>query len=437
MGPSLFTLPELVEELFKLYDTDINEYLEIERLKNITSYFYEDGTRVNAWQNPADFAMEVEDKTTESGVHIIRYLHQARKLYELTANTFIFTPFGYSSFLKKDFIKAGLNFNKLHALKTMHQVNELYFDDPRIIQLFDRYATYNGSDPYQTPGTLSVISHLEHNSGAFFPKQGIYKIVQSLFELSKQNNIGFHFNDPIKEIIVKDKQARGVKANSGKWNFDLLVSDADVFRTYGELLPERKIPQRLLKQQRSSSALIFYWAVDGKHPKLDMHNILFSHDYHEEFRYLFELKNIYEDPTVYVFISSKMVKDDAPEGSENWFVMINAPENTGQDWDALIEAGRKNIIAKINRMLGIDIEPQIRFEEYMDPRRIEERTGSYNGALYGNSSNSRFSAFQRQRNQSGIKNLFFVGGSVHPGGGIPLCLSSAKITAELIKKQNR
>lgn len=436
-GPSLFTLPQLVEELFELYDKNPKDYIEYHKLKNITKYFYEDGTEINAWQDPTDFAMEVEDKTTEAGVNIIRYLHHARKLYELTANTFIFRPFSASGIFKKDFLKAGMNFRKLNALKSMHQVNELYFSDPRIVQLFDRYATYNGSDPYQTPGTLTVIAHLEHNIGAFFPKHGMYQIVQSLYDLSKQNKIDFQFEDSVKEIIIKDKAAKGVIANSGSYNFDIVISNADVFHTYGRLLKEKKIPEKIIKQERSSSALIFYWGINGKHENLDVHNILFSQNYREEFRQLFVQKNIYEDPTVYVFISSKAVENDAPEGKENWFVMINVPANQGQQWDHMISRARETIIDKINRMLNTDIESKIEFEEILDPRRIEEQTGSYQGALYGNSSNSRFSAFQRQTNRSAIKNLYFTGGSVHPGGGIPLCLASAAITATAIKKQNQ
>ncbi len=163
-----------------------------------------------------------------------------------------------------------------------------------------------------------------------------------------------------------------------------------------------------------------------------MHNILFSGNYREEFACLFEKKCIYEDPTVYLFIGSKAVPDDAPEGCENWFVMINTPENIGQDWDKLIADARSRIQEKILRVTGIDVEKFRNFEFIQDPRAIERNTASYRGSLYGNSSNSMFAAFQRHPNFTRIKGLYFTGGSVHPGGGIPLCLSSAKIVSEMI-----
>ena len=436
-GPSLFTLPALVDELFELYQENPRNYFDYQNLKSITRYFFPDGTIINARHNPSEFAAEIENKTGEPASHVKKYLQDVENLYQLTANTFIFSPFKFSSVFTKDFFRAGLNLRKLNAFKTMHQVNELYFSDPRVIQLFDRYATYNGSAPYQIPGTLSVISHLEHNIGAFFPEHGMYEIVQTLYNFSKQNNIRFSFKDPVDEIILQGNSAKGVKANSGNYYFDAIVTNADVFQTYGKLLPKQKIPSKILKQERSSSALIFYWGINDTHEQLDVHNILFSNNYRQEFNHLFEQKNIYEDPTVYVYISSKTVEADAPAGKENWFVMINAPANKGQQWDTLIDEARKNIITKINRMLKTDIEPKIEFEELLDPRKIEKQTHSFQGALYGNSSNSMFSAFQRHGNTSAIKNLYFTGGSVHPGGGIPLCLASASITANEIKKRHK
>jgi phytoene dehydrogenase-like protein len=164
-----------------------------------------------------------------------------------------------------------------------------------------------------------------------------------------------------------------------------------------------------------------------------VHNILFSNSYSKEFEILGQ-KGITNDPTVYIFISSKAVPSDAPEGHENWFVMVNVPPDYGQDWKELTARTKNNIIAKIKRELNIDIESKILTEEILCPPLIEQKTGSYRGALYGISSNNRFAAFSRHPNRSkSIKGLYFVGGSVHPGGGIPLCLASAKIVDNMIK----
>ena len=165
-----------------------------------------------------------------------------------------------------------------------------------------------------------------------------------------------------------------------------------------------------------------------------MHNILFTEDYKTEFEHLFDSKTITDDPTVYINITSKKISADAPEGKENWFVMINVPSVYEQNWDRMIATARKNIIAKISRILGEDVSKYIEYEEKLTPQLIQNKTNSFKGSLYGTSSNNRFAAFFRHKNfSSDYKNLYFCGGSVHPGGGIPLALSSAKIIAKLIK----
>ena len=168
---------------------------------------------------------------------------------------------------------------------------------------------------------------------------------------------------------------------------------------------------------------------------MGLHNILFAEDYQVEFTHIFQHKTLYTDPTVYINITGKCEPGiQAPNAKENWFVMVNAPANIGQDWELYRKEYIKAIIQKINRLLKTDIEPLIEVEEIMDPVHIELKTASYMGSLYGTSSNSKLAAFLRHPNFTNkIKGLYFVGGSVHPGGGIPLCLKSAKIMSEIVK----
>jgi diapolycopene oxygenase len=176
--------------------------------------------------------------------------------------------------------------------------------------------------------------------------------------------------------------------------------------------------------------------MKGNFPALDIHNIFFSEDYQEEFRHLFQLKAICNDPTVYIYISSKYNKSDAPEDCENWFVMINAPADAGQNWQEIIERSRQKILEKLEAILGKNLKECILSEQILSPPGIFKQTGSVNGSIYGSSSNSRFASFNRHANfRKDIDGLYFVGGSVHPGGGIPLCLSSAKIVDGLVKEQ--
>jgi phytoene desaturase len=428
-GPSLFTLPDLVEELYVLAGEEMKTSLRTRKLDVITRYFYEDGKVLDAFGDAEQFALEVEKVMGEPASSVMKYLERSKTIYELTGDVFIFNTFArLGTLFSGKFIRALLKVRKLDSMVTMHDANRRSFQSDQVVQLFDRYATYNGSDPYRAPGTLNVISHLEHNLGAYFPESGMHAIATELKELADRMGVVFHFNQPVEKVVMNRNMARGVVVEGGIYPSDLVISDVDIYYLYRDLLQDVPFPEKHFKKEKSSSALIFYWAMDGTFPQLDLHNILFSGDYREEFRVLGQKKEIYHDPTVYLFISSKLVKNDAPAGKENWFVMINVPENIGQDWDLHIEKARQSIIKKINRVLGINVNPFIMKEFMLDPRSIETNTSSHLGALYGNSSNSRLAAFSRHPNHlRKYKGLYFVGGSVHPGGGIPLCLASAKI----------
>ncbi|UCG27183.1 MAG: phytoene desaturase [Bacteroidales bacterium] len=433
-GPSLFTLPELTKELFEAAGKKVEDYLPYIKLDNICTYFYEDGTQIRAVGNPERFASEVEEQTGESSGRVLKHLNRCKELFDLTARIFLFNSLHkVRTYLTWRVLKGILQFYKVDAFTTMHERNRIRFKDERIVQLFDRYATYNGSNPYAAPATLNVIAHIEHRLGAFFPTRGMRSVAVALENLARDSGVLFQFSSKVGKIVVESGRAAGLMVHNEYVPCDLIVSDCDIHYLYNHLLTGSK-QFRISEKNLSSSALIFYWGLKGKFKSLGLHNILFSGNYEAEFQHIFEKRSIYNDPTVYIFISSKVVPADAPDKAENWFVMINVPPDTGQDWDRIIADTRQYIINKINRILKTRVEDLIVFEQVSSPLTIGKSTLSCRGALYGAHSNSVFSAFLRHpyRHKS-IKNLYFVGGSVHPGGGIPLCLASAKIADREIK----
>lgn len=436
-GPSLFTLPELVNELFTICGENMTEKLPAQRVENNCKYFFPDKSVFTFYHDPEKLSREITEKFTDSPAHVFRRLERSKEVYEISAPVFIFSAFHkLSNFNTPPYKKIALKLYKLDFMRTIHGANRHDFSDPRLVQIFDRYATYNGSSPFKAPATLNMIAHLENNIGAFFPEKGMYDIVQQLYNLAVRRNVKFHFNNKVERIVVRDKKATGIKSLNGFEPYDIVISDADVKYVADHLIRKHPLKKRLKRMEPSSSALIFYWAIDRSFPELDLHNIFFSADYKNEFKILFQDKQITEDPTVYLFISSKIVRGDAPKGGENWFVMVNAPSHDGQDWETLIRNTRSHIVDKINRLLSVDIEKHITAEEIASPVTIEKNTLSVNGALYGSSSNSMFSAFLRHPNFfRKIPNLYFVGGSVHPGGGIPLCMASARIVEQEISSR--
>jgi len=435
-GPSLFTMPHLVDELFSLFQVDATSYFQYTKKESICNYFWEDGLRFQVKADKNIFIKEASRVFDESEKNLSDYLQSTENKYELTSKLFLENSLHkFGTYLSKDTLKAIFNIGKLHLDSSLNEVNERYFTNSKLVQLFNRFATYNGSSPYKTPGIMSMIPHLEMHYGTFIPKHGMHDISQSLTQLAKDVGIKFHFNHKVDEIVYDQNQITGLKINQEHKDFDVVVCNMDVYSAYNSLLHKATAPKKTLAQERSSSALIFYWGINKNFKELDLHNILFTEDYQKEFDHLFNKKYFTEDPTVYINITSKEVKGDAPDNCENWFVMVNAPTNCGQDWSKQTTYIREKIIKKINTCLGTKIENHIELEHVETPETIEAATASYQGSLYGTSSNNKFAAFLRHPNfSSKIKNLYFCGGSVHPGGGIPLCLLSAKIVSDLVPK---
>ncbi len=433
-GPSLFTLPELALELL---DHDLQ--FDIKRLPIVARYFWSDGLELDAHSDVDEFCREAELKTGVKPSVLKDYLDEAAEVYHITAPVFIFGSLHkLRSLFRKSNLSSFAGVFRLKAFRSLHRHNHNALRNQKLVQLLDRYATYNGSNPYHTPATLRVIAHLEHNLGAWLPDGGMYTIVKAFLKQLERLHLKIHYNEPVISVDARGDQIRGITTAKGYKPAERVISNMDIYRFYKYLLPQNKKLIKLDRQQRSTSAIIFYWGIRANFEKLDVHNIFFSDNYKEEFVDLFENFSLNEDPTVYLYISSKIFPDDAPEHCENWFVMVNAPENVGQNWDELVKTARKNIIQKLENALSVKLEDKIIFEEVLDPVKVEEKTGSWHGSLYGPSSNSLFSAFKRHPNfSSRIKGLYFTGGSVHPGGGIPLSLSSAMIAASLIENERK
>lgn len=435
MGPSVFTMPQYVDELFELSGKTPRDYFNYTQLDPVYKYFFDDGSVLDSYHGKEKFAEQMAAKTKDKKEDIIKYLDKTETIYNLTEEVFLKNSLHkLRNFFTWPVLKGILNFGKIGALDTMNGANQKAFKDSRLVQIFNRYATYNGSSPYLSPATLTVIAHVEIVEGAFYPVGGMYSITSSLTQLAKDIGVQFNFSTPVREILIENKKAVGIRTDNETRTFDIVISNMDVYNSYKKLMPAVKRPTKTLDQPKSSSGIIFYWGIKNDFKELGLHNIFYSADYEAEFDTIFSKKSLYHDPTIYVNITSKHTPTDAPPGCENWFAFINVPNNSGQDWDKAIEESRENMIKKISKTLKTDIRPLIECELVFDPRVIESRTSSAFGAVYGNSSNNKFAAFLRHANFSkDIKNLYFCGGSVHPGPSIPLCLLSAKITTGLIK----
>ena len=437
MGPSVFTLPNLIDELFEICHKNPRDYFSYTHLQTPFKYFYDDGTVINAYADVEKFGVEIELKTKDTKQAFDNYRKDIAAKYKITNEVFIENSLHkFTNFLNRRTAYGVFNFHKIDAFKSMNEGNKLFFKDLKVIQLLNNYANYVGSNPFIAPATLNVIQHLEINLGTYIPDKGMYSIITALVKLAEEMGVKFHYNTLVKEIVTsenegnfKKKRVVGIKTNHSEvLKYDRVISNMDIYYTFKKLLPKEKSPDRILNQPKSSSLIAFFWGIKSTFESLNTHNMLFSKSNVEEFKAVFENNSISEDPSIYIYVSSKHIKSDAPKGCENWFLFITVPNDQGQNWNELVAQARINIIKKINKTLNTDIEKYIEFEDVLTPPIIKENYSTPFGAIYGNSSHNKFAAFFRHSNFSkNVKGLYFVGGSVHPGAGIPLCLNSAKI----------
>jgi phytoene desaturase len=434
-GPSVFTEPHLVDDLLALNGPSGIDFT-YSKLPISCCYFFEDGFRLALPSGTSAVAKSLSNELGEDRKNVERLLKRLELNYKAVYAVFIQASLHrIRQWLNRNVINAIYRIPLYGLFSSMNSINTKAFKNPKTTQIFNRFATYNGSDPYRSPGMFNIIAHLELNIGPFMPKGGMVSISDAIYKKAIDLGIQFHFESRVDEIIYSEGKVKGVVSAAQNQECDVVVSNMDVHFTYEKLLPKLERPQKILNQEKSTSAIVFYWGIRKSFDQLDVHNIFFSEDYKDEFNSIFLNKTLSDDPTVYIHVSSKMEKEDAPEGCENWFVMVNAPIDTGQDWEAQRQNVRANILRKLDKLLNEDVASLIEVEEELDPVMMERMYSGKNGSIYGNASNTMLSSFYRHPNYApGLKGLYFSGVTVHPGGGIPLALNSAAIVQRCVKK---
>ncbi|MAJ51803.1 MAG: phytoene dehydrogenase, partial [Flammeovirgaceae bacterium] len=296
MGPSLFTMPQYVNELFELFGVNPRDHFNYKKKEILCNYFWEDGTTFSAKSDPSIFVNEVSQTFKVDPGDITTYLKKSKFKYDLTAPIFLEKSLHrWSTYFSLAAVKALFNCFRLNLFESLNQLNQRKLRHKKLIQFFNRFATYNGSSPYKTPGIMSMIPHLEMGLGTYFPKGGMHQISQSLYRLAQSEGARFYLSTPVTEIIHNESKISGVLAAGQIHKCDLIICNMDIYATYQKLLKNVTKPQKILSQERSSSALIFYWGIKRTFNELDLHNILFSESYEEEFEHIFERKTIIDD----------------------------------------------------------------------------------------------------------------------------------------------
>jgi phytoene desaturase len=430
-GPSVITMRGVFEDLFRAAGRRLEDYLTLLPVEPLTRYFWPDGTSLDLSRDLTKTATQIAALEPRDLEGYLDFLAEAARLHRITGPVFTYGPPPSLESLKHVTLKDALS---VDVVRTLQQSIERRIRHPHLRQLLGRFATYVGASPYLAPATLGVIAHVELTEGVWYPQGGIYAIARAYEKLARELGVEIRLNTKVREICLHGKQVSSVLLENGEiLPASTLISNLDVTTTHNLMQSERAARRldTLKKRDASCSGMILLLGVEGAFPELAHHNIFFSSDYRREFEQIFSERVLPDDPTLYLCITSKTDADHAPAGCENWFVMANAPA-LDQASSAVDKAAVTEML--LNRLagLGLDVRNKIRYQKLLTPLDIQKNTGAYRGALYGVSFNDRFAPFKRPHNKSEFDGLYFVGGTTHPGGGVPMVTLSGKLVAEML-----
>ncbi len=441
-GPSLLTMPDVARDLFAAAGAALDDELDLIPLDPICRYVYADGIVFDASSDAERMMAAIAEFNEHDADQFPKFIDYGRRVYDITAQPFLFSELGGVSKVGGALLKRlnrPLDLARVIAPLSLDQLVSLYFRDPHMRQLFDRYATYNGSSPYSAPAVYSIIPYVEYEFGAWYPRGGMYRLAEALAGLLAKTGVELHLDAPVRQIQIGKEGVAGVELVDGTVvPADVVISNVDIATTYRYLVPSpfrpRAVMERLAKLEPSLSGFVLLLGTDCRYDHLLHHNIYFSQNYRTEFDDIFKRLVAPPDPTIYVCATSRTDPTQAPPGHENLFVLVNVPYLSEEfSWVAEGEKYRDLVLDKLEQMGLPGLREHIVFERMITPDDLERRYGAQRGAIYGFSSNNLFAPFTRPQNRAEeLPGLYFVGGSVHPGGGLPLVMLSGKIVADMI-----
>ncbi len=432
-GPSLLTLPHVFDEVLHLAGTTLAAELDLVRLDPQVRYHWPDGAVLDASDDPAGTEAAFERFALGAGARWRAFDDRARSIWTVAERTFLAGAMDSPRQLLSR-LRSPRDLFAIDPLRTLQRAAAADFDDVRLQQWAGRYATYSGSSPYRAPATLSCIEHVESAYGAWYPMGGLGRLRDALVAAAERVGVVLRTGAEVVTIEADDRQVRGVRlaGESAVLAADVVVANVDAVHLYRDLLPDRRVLRRVRRARPSGSGFVVLAGVRGRTDVaggLAHHNVWFSPSYRREYDAL-DAGRPSDDPTIYACVSSMTDGSQAPTGDENWFVLVNTPP--GGSWHDAATADYCDLVLRRLAERGVDLRARLAFTDTITPADLASRYRAEGGSIYGTSSDGRRAAFVRPGNRGPRRGLYLVGGSSHPGGGLPLVAISGRIVAELV-----
>jgi phytoene desaturase len=435
-GPSLFTLPAVYRDLFLKTGAALEDSVDIQPLDTAFGYRFADGSTLDLpGTDPGRIARAMGDQLGGSAADDWRALMaRAAEVWRITRQPFIQSPLeGAGTLVRLALTTNPRAIRAVAPFSTLRRLGRQQLRDPRQVMVLDRYATYQGSDPRRAPAALMTVPYVEQAFGAWHLGGGVATLADALADRCRDRGVEIRLGVDVQRVTTTSTGVSGVETAHGEWMpADIVVANGDAEHLYADMIDDargRKPLRNLQRATPSLSGFVLMLAVRGRTPGLRHHNVWFPEDYDAEFDAVFGDRPV-ADPTIYVCApDDPLMRPD--DEHESWFVLVNAPRNGAVDWDAIREEYADHILEVMARR-GFDVRDRILWREIRTPADLERRVRTPGGSIYGTSSNGMRAAFLRPANISPVPGLYLVGGSSHPGGGLPLVGISAEIVANAI-----
>lgn len=443
-GPSLLTLPAVYRDLFHKTGRPLEDCVDLLPVDPAFRYYFAPTSESDAvWLDvPNASRPQMRDALDLSlgggaGADWDAFLDDAHRVWQLTRGPFLESPLSGRRDLLR-LLRRTRDIRTVAPWRTLRSAGRRQLRDPRLRMMLDRYATYTGSDPRRAPAALSVVPYVEQTFGAWHVRGGVHRLADAVLDRALSRGVEVRTQADVVRVLVEGGRVSGVVLASGeRLPADVVVSDADASTLYGELLPHSvgaRVRRRIARTKPSLSGFVLLLALRGRTPDLAHHTVLFPADYDAELDAVFgpEVHPV-DDPTVYVCSPADHTMH--PPGCEALFVLVNAPRHGRArglvDWEepGLADSYADRVLA-VMAARGVDVRDRVLWRKVRTPADLERDTRSPGGAIYGTASTR--SGVLRPANRSPVPGLFLVGGSAHPGGGLPLVGLSAAIVADLI-----
>jgi phytoene desaturase len=433
-GPTLMVMRLLYEKEFAALGTSLHEALDLLPVDPTYHLVFDDGSQLRLTSDMKSLEDQLEAFEQGSFQGFQRYMEEGRRHYQLSIDKLVYPDFRKAS----DFFKPG-NIPLLLQVKPLvkHYANmSQYFDDPRLKAAFSFQDVYMGLSPFDAPATFSLMPYTELAHGVWYPKGGMYQVVEALRFLALEAGVEFAFNTEVDWIDVNGRRTRGVVVDGQRLEADIVLANADLPYVYQDLLPPDAQSKKLSRKRYSCSVISFYWGVDKLYARLGPHTLFLADDYRQNFESIIRDLSLPSNPSLYVHAPTRLDPSMAPAGEDTLIAIVpvgHLSEAGEQDWGAMRDQARQHVFRRL-RSLGMDdLEEHIKFEMNFTPLSWRKRYNLVKGATHGLCHNLTQLAYFRPDNQhSRYHNLYFVGASTRPGTGMPTAMISGRQAARRI-----